>query len=535
VRKGLATTGTSVGGHVKITALSGKNEATADLLVKLSVTLPDPTYTGPTAPMPLPADPASKFGGTMDATRAPQIVYPNDGVLLPPNLFGIEFHFRPGMATNTLFELGFKSEVLDLKVYTRCKPLGEGCLYEPSADAWKYLAQSSRGGDAVAVTIRGADDAGTGFGASASINLLFSYDEIAGGIYYWTTSGKTGIMRWDFGDRTAQKPELIIAGEQFTDDCVGCHALSRDGTKMIVSNGGQNDGRLLLFGVADKNPLMPYALGQRSQFETWSPDGKAFVGVYGDTIKTAKRPGEKDAFKDLLLFDGTTGAFTGTISAGGFQADHPDWSRDGKRIAFTTVGKHTTDQKSHNSGIASITFDGMNWSQPEVHLPIDPAKLKNRYYPAIAPDNTFFVFNESTCPAGRLDDEDCDMDMDSTATLLGLPFTAGAQPVELKNANAPGVADAGKTALTNSYPKWSPFEFQLSETRKLMWLTFTSRRAYGLRGSPDNRSLIWMVAIEPAALHAGKDPSFAAFALPFQDITTNNHIAQWTEKVVGTE
>ena len=31
---------------------------------------------------------------------------------------------------------------------------------------------------------------------------------------------------------------------------------------------------------------------------------------------------------------------------------------------------------------------------------------------------------------------------------------------------------------------------------------------------------------------AGTDPSFPAFALPFQDITTSNHIAQWTETVV---
>ena len=28
------------------------------------------------------------------------------------------------------------------------------------------------------------------------------------------------------------------------------------------------------------------------------------------------------------------------------------------------------------------------------------------------------------------------------------------------------------------------------------------------------------------------DPSFPAFRLPFQDLRTNNHIAQWVEKVV---
>jgi hypothetical protein len=33
---------------------------------------------------------------------------------------------------------------------------------------------------------------------------------------------------------------------------------------------------------------------------------------------------------------------------------------------------------------------------------------------------------------------------------------------------------------------------------------------------------------------AGTDPSFAAFALPFQDLTTSNHIAAWTTMSVGT-
>jgi len=30
----------------------------------------------------------------------------------------------------------------------------------------------------------------------------------------------------------------------------------------------------------------------------------------------------------------------------------------------------------------------------------------------------------------------------------------------------------------------------------------------------------------------GSDPSFSAFALPFQDITTSNHIAQWAQVFV---
>ena len=39
----------------------------------------------------------------------------------------------------------------------------------------------------------------------------------------------------------------------------------------------------------------------------------------------------------------------------------------------------------------------------------------------------------------------------------------------------------GGTALTNSFPKWSPFLFQLNEQSQIMWLTVSSTRRYGLR------------------------------------------------------
>src|SRR5262249_31349865 len=42
-----------------------------------------------------PNDAPGRFGGTIDPTRAPVILYPADGVLLPPNLNQFEFHFQP--------------------------------------------------------------------------------------------------------------------------------------------------------------------------------------------------------------------------------------------------------------------------------------------------------------------------------------------------------------------------------------------------------------------------------------------------------
>jgi hypothetical protein len=38
------------------------------------------------------------------------------------------------------------------------------------------------------------------------------------------------------------------------------------------------------------------------------------------------------------------------------------------------------------------------------------------------------------------------------------------------------------------------------------------------------------IDLDPAAVGAGRDVSHPAFWLPFQDTTTNNHLAQWAER-----
>jgi hypothetical protein len=82
----------------------------------------------------------------------------------------------------------------------------------------------------------------------------------------------------------------------------------------------------------------------------------------------------------------------------------------------------------------------------------------------------------------------------------------------------------------------------VSSDSQILWLTFSSLRRYGLRPSPPpastheglpNGTLIWMVALDPARLARGEDPSVPAFCLPFQNIATSNHIAQWTAGVAA--
>lgn len=512
------TTADDHGGRTNVVAAANGVQGATGLTVRFEQTYKDPGST-------LPDDPGGAFGGPADGARAPQLVYPNTGVALPPNLGRLELHFRPG-AGNTLFEVTFENSLTAIKVYLRCTlPMSGGCIYQPDAQLWHWIAQTNRGGEPLSWSVRGTDDAGSAVGASTPLTMRFAPDDVTGGIYYWTTTLQA-IMRYDFASQTQTTPEMFVNASASGGTCIGCHALSRDGTKMVAEAGGQNDGRILLMDVASKQPMVAFPTSAKSNFESWNPDGSAYVGVYGDNGATNF---------DLMLFDGNTGALTATVPAGGTSANptnHPDWSPLGDRIAYVNVGIKNTLQRMYNGEIRSVANVGGAWQAPQVLVPRVPGK--NRFYPAYAPDGKILVFDESTCNSGSQGGE-CDGDTDPTAKLFTVDGIAGGTPTELVRANAPGIADGGTTALASSFPKWNPFVFRHTGSGgRLAWMTFSSTRKYGLRSPPSGGTLLWMVAVDLDA-PAGTDPSEAAFALPFQDLATSNHIGQWTTQVVQLE
>jgi hypothetical protein len=230
-------------------------------------------------------------------------------------------------------------------------------------------------------------------------------------------------------------------------------------------------------------------------------------------------------------------------SVNGLPTDHPDWSLDGNNLAYTLVGKNngaypTTLQQSWAGSVYVVTRNGGGWSAP-VAVATPPDDHTNYYYPAFAPDSKLLVMNRAVCVGGAADNR-CWFDTASTSKLVAALPQANAKLVELTNANKPGPLDK-TTDITNSYPKWSPFVFRRSDEfgSRLMWLTFASKRRFGLRAQPvvlsrakADGDILWMVGIDPDKIAQGLDGSFVAFAVPFQRLYKSNHIAQWTTKIV---
>ncbi len=507
----------------------------------------------------VPADASTLFAGPADPSRAPVLAYPNDGVMLPPNLRLLDVHWMPGSPANTVYQISFVSPTATITYYSRCESLGGllvagSCGFQLDGTGYAYLSQSNAGQGNVAVTILGTDDNGSAVGTSSTIHIQFAQSTVNGGVYYWDVT-HTRIMRFDFGGTSAD-PEVFLAPGQYGTGatCIGCHTLSADGTKLAASAGGQNNGYLVYVnGVAA--PTTPLTVNEdqnnRIQFASFDPLGDLFVGIYGD--------GSPLDPHSLYFHDGTTGLILPNLTkALSFEPDHPAWSPDGTMIAMTHVGAHNTSQMEYLGGIDVATFasgtvddggvtvaeGGATLGDPVVIVPSNAIGVNaaNSYNPSFAPDSQFLVYSQTTCLPSQAMTTACDSDISSnvSATTWAVIPAAGATPIHLDNAAAPGVADGPDASILDTFPRSTPFETAQGSGR-LFWFTVASLRHPGLRykgyvspneSTGQSQQQLWMFAVDPAKIMAGQDGSYPAFFLPFQDPTTSNHIAQWTQKIV---
>jgi hypothetical protein len=548
--------------------------ATVPVLVRISGQhVPDDPY-GPLNSPPLPESPASHFAGEPAAGRAPELVYPNDGVLLPPNLGHLEVHFKPGAPENKLFELRFHSDVTDLVYYTRCYASAidfepGSCAYFLEGEDLALLASSNPGRGPVTLSVRGSDESGV-FGQSASFAIEFAEQRIDGAVYYWTTSGGS-IMRFDFGS-AASEPQTFVRASNVPGSgsatCVGCHALSRQGDKVIFGLGNPPSARLVYVNDM-RRPMSDEAFfsyaGPTSDPNamlngSFNPSGSEFVAV---------APVATGASADAHLYfhDGVSGVRTAQLDLP-VVPNNPDWSPAGDKIAFSALGELQKWRVLFlGAGISYIQRQGDTWDAEHPVALVPPAAGKNRFNPAFFPDGDLLLYSEvdqssyadadaNACGAATADGAGryCNGYSDPGAKTWAIAAQPGATPVLLAKAAAPGVADllqpaglqatVAKTDLMDTFPKASPFQIQHRGTT-LGWFTVGSQRRAGLRlkfpngafvsGEPDSQALLWMFAVDTSRVKAGTDGSYPGFFLPFQDLKTSNHMAQWTERIVSDD
>jgi hypothetical protein len=430
---------------------------------------------------------------TDDPARVATIIYPSDGTIVPPNLGDFDVHWSDGTGSD-LFEIELATYYANVRVYATGSAAA-GAWLAFLLEEWTLVAQSELGAT-INVTVRGLTQASPATSSRGQIVVRNSRENIEGGIYYWAatnTAGVDGIFRHDMG-RPGQAAEPFYTRTE-AGRCVACHVLSRDGTKMAITYDG-GDGAANVIDVATRTAVM--ATDSAWNFATFTPDGDRLLTVRGGV---------------LSLRDPATAAVITTVPTSGYSS-HPDFSPEGDRIVYVRAGAPNSDWDFTGGAIATQTYAADAFGGEQILVPASP----NNYYPSLSPDGEWVLFN-------RANEDSYDA---GTAELWVVKVDGSVGPLRLDLANiGPG--------YTNSWARWAPFEGTYGpDEEPIYWLTFSSKRAFGVRLAA-GRPQIWMTPFFPGRASAGTDPTAPAFRLPFQDLGSNNHIAQWTETVVPVE
>jgi len=241
----------------------------------------------------------------------------------------------------------------------------------------------------------------------------------------------------------------------------------------------------------------------------------------------------------------------------------PDWSIDGKTVVYVVpAGEFSTwrqdDAHIFGGSLYTVPYAGNGaFGAPALFL---QSHGENNYYPSYSPDvpMSYIIFNrvdnmrQGAACAGGFCPDDSFSNPAARLMLVSAGAPGGAQ-IDLERANGSPVV--AKVPWSNSYPRWAPF-VQTYHGQKLLWFTFSSTRDYGIRvlnhktgmyqcypsdsaeapgtahhstfGPRCQEPQLWMAPINLSEAQGNRDPSRVAFWIPYQDITTHNHTAQWT-------
>jgi hypothetical protein len=211
------------------------------------------------------------------------------------------------------------------------------------------------------------------------------------------------------------------------------------------------------------------------------------------------------------------------MPGGGF-ATHPDLSADMTKLVYVRATPGA-DWSFTNGTIYTRTFDP-NTLAFGAETPLVTGGGHN-FYPSFSPDGKWVLFNRA--PTG-----DAYNNVDSSLWIV--KADGSGQPIQLSAFNA---AAGG---ITNSWGRWAPFQQTVgANNEQIFWVTVSSKRDFGVRrintglAEGSKTPQIWMSPFFVSKAEAGQDPTTPAFRLPFQNLASNNHIAQWTERIVDVQ
>ncbi|HEY0253392.1 MAG TPA: hypothetical protein VGC41_17780, partial [Kofleriaceae bacterium] len=421
-----------------------------------------------------------------------------------------DVHWTNNPATNTanVFRSEIANQYIDVKLYTTGIQTDGSPFWDQYApDAWFPIASSKQQLTLAVAAMNTADPSKKGTSASQHVDV--TNENARGGIYYWTSSNGAAVWRYDIAaPDIAPAPFFTTAPAQ----CMGCHALSRDGSRIAVTLDG-GGGRGSLWDVGSQVRI-------GTDVSLW--DFSAF-NVAADKVITIDSQTSTMNFRNVADSSILVPAIP-SLTPGAFPSE-PEISPDNSKLVNVEATNRSYDYMMYDGSLVVRSYDDTTntFGAPTTLVAgtprTDPADDSTgyAYYPSFSPDSQWVLFTKTEGNSYN----------NAQAETWVVKADGSLPPVKLAAANTsvPG--------LTNSWPRWVPFGQTFgSGSAPLFYLTFSSTRPYGQRIPGGGRPQIWMTPFFPDRAAQGQDPSGPAFRVPFQDVMTNNHIAQWTQQVV---
>jgi hypothetical protein len=352
-----------------------------------------------------------------------------------------------------------------------------------------------------------------------------------------------GDMATNLYDIPSKTPAATIAKGNGNAFSAGYASWNRSATKFLKDDGYGN-------GRASANGVTAFD-GPRGTFHVITnaaaPSGKTVPTFAGTAALRGVTPDISPDDTKVVFSGAPDVVFEDPTKAGFFGASaHTNVAPDGY-----------TDEYFNGAGLFTASWDsatGQMGAATQIFAPAVAGAVNppNYYYPSYSPDGSMIAFNYAASGANFHNPK-------ARVQLVTAGGTVAADQTRI-NSTFP-VENNGE--ITNSWVRWAPF-IQDYKGKRIAWVTFSSTRNYGLRidntGRVDchpkespptvpggntpfyplftnaanscTRAQLWMAAIDldTGKVATGGDVSYPAFLLPFQDITTNNHLGQWTQK-----
>ncbi len=532
---GTPVTVTAAGAYAgtgRLHGIYGGVEAVADLTVKVVRKIVGAGVT--------PAIQAALDGATTADPSLTTMRYPYDKTVFPLGLVSPLVMWN-APAAGDVYRLHVEQANYTFDAYATVSAKGQLRIDQT---VWDRMT-ASNGGDAFKVALsRYSVSTQTAY-TSASQEWKIAPASLRGAIYYWTASKLNGVSQGHIArirPGTGALPEAISTGQ--SDQCMGCHAVSADGSTLAASveNAPTGEPNVSAYTNGWKNgrawASFDLPSGTVRKQTTYfggnlalTPDGAYTVfGGRAQTNAQASSNQWQPGSKYMTLADTKTGTIVVNSGLDAVQlADAtmglsmPAFSPDGKALAAIefkvgSAGDIRDNVLPDSRAIVLFAFNRqtLTFAPTPTRLPVGtytPYTMSGMGYPSFTPDGKYVAFhvgNHSTGCYGA-----CDDTVQHRGALWFQGTDGTGQPVRMSALDDPPATIDREMSVE---PTFNPIE-----RGGYAWVVLTSSRDWGnqLTGTANNgKRRLWVAAIDPTS-SSGVDPSHPPFYLEGQEDSPN--------------